>query len=322
MTKHLFSPCRILFVAIGCSLFFCSCTRTSEEIEPQIDYAVQDQYLLHLQTPFPPLSFKEDIEDWAKEYKIAMGFAKDLDLYQAATSFKRALFLIPKSERQRKLELQYEILLCYYIGKRYEEVIYLFEHSPLHLTDHTFSVAEDLLTILFDSYAQIKNTDKAEHVLAYMHEYFPKTEEHLQLSNNLRTGDLSAIQSFAEKPEYTYLQNFLSDYQANKKSTTTAKTLNALIPGAGYLYLGQKQSAVTAFLLNGLFIGASCYFFVKDNIPAGVIFAGFEAGWYFGGIAGAGEEAKFYNERVYEARATPLMNQQRLFPILSLHYGF
>ena len=53
-----------------------------------------------------------------------------------------------------------------------------------------------------------------------------------------------------------------------------------------------------------------------------MIFAGFEMGWYFGGIYGAGEEAKFYNERVYEAYATPMMNQRKLFPALSLQYAF
>ena len=34
-----------------------------------------------------------------------------------------------------------------------------------------------------------------------------------------------------------------------KKVIGTAQALNALMPGAGYLYLGQKQSATTAFFL-------------------------------------------------------------------------
>ena len=99
--------------------------------------------------------------------------------------------------------------------------------------------------------------------------------------------------------------------------------LKVLYPrGAGYFYLGQKQSGITALLLNGLFIGASVYFFEDGNIPAGIIFTSFEAGWYFGGIYGAGLEAKYYNERLYESMATPMMHRERLFPILMLNYAF
>ena len=95
-----------------------------------------------------------------------------------------------------------------------------------------------------------------------------------------------------------------------------------ILPGAGYLYVGQKQSAVTAFLLNGLFIAAAVHFFCKWEIAAGVITTSFEAGWYFGGIYGAGESAKLYNERVYEDLAYPALNRNGLFPVLMLQYGF
>jgi len=48
----------------------------------------------------------------------------------------------------------------------------------------------------------------------------------------------------------------------------------------------------------------------------------FEAGWYFGGIYGAGEEAKYYNERVYEKEANALLNEKKLFPVLMLGHSF
>ncbi|MGH2611943.1 MAG: tetratricopeptide repeat protein, partial [Rhabdochlamydiaceae bacterium] len=104
--------------------------------------------------------------------------------------------------------------------------------------------------------------------------------------------------------------------------TKTAQLLNSFVPGAGYFYLGQTQSGITALLLNGLFIWASVYFFQHGNIAAGTIFTSVEAGWYFGGIYGAGQEAKLYNERLYERQATPIMNENRYFPILMLKYGF
>lgn len=79
----------------------------------------------------------------------------------------------------------------------------------------------------------------------------------------------------------------IEGYEKHAKSIKTAQCLNAVLPGAGYWYIGQKQTAVTALLVNSLFIGAASYFFVDGNIPAGVITLSLESGWYFGGIYGA-----------------------------------
>ena len=311
-----------IFLLVILSLFVGSCTRVSDQIEPQIDCMAQDRYLSQLPSPFAPLTEEEQKTDWGKEVIIARGFAAELNLYEAITTFKRAIYLMPKKEKQRKVELEYDMLLCYYLGGKYYEVIYTFDHTDLHFIDTHFVVCQDLLIMLFDSYTKLHEDLKAERILAYITQCFPLAAEKLILSVDLRDGNLPSIESFSKNPEYNYLPPLLSDYNANKKSVQKAQVFNSLLPGAGYLYLGQKQSAMTALLLNGLFIGASCYFFEKGNIPAGLIFTGFEAGWYFGGIYGAGEEAKFYNERVYEKYATPLMNKRGLFPGLSLQYAF
>lgn len=310
----------LLFLGLG--ILTNSCTRVPDKIEPKVNYVIQDRYFLQLPSPFLPLTEEEKQEDWGKEYQIAMGFAHELDLYQAITGFKRAFFIIPPKEKQRKIELDYEILLCYYMGKKYYEAIYTFENSQLHFVDNSFPAYQDLLIVLFDSYTQLNESSKAERILEYMKIYFPSMAEKLDLSKNMQEGNIDILTQFASSPEYGYVKELLSTYQEGKKSIQKAQTLNAFMPGAGYFYIGQKSSAITAFLLNGLFIGASYYFFEKGNIPAGIIFAGFETGWYFGGIYGAGEEAKFYNERVYERYATPLMNQKKLFPTLSLQYAF
>ena len=101
-----------------------------------------------------------------------------------------------------------------------------------------------------------------------------------------------------------------------------AQTLNAIIPGAGYLYLGQTQSAFTSFALNGLFLATAGYFVHEHNYAAALITLSFESGWYLGGIAGAKDAAKLYNERLYETHAHHHMRDQKLFPILMLNHGF
>ena len=45
-------------------------------------------------------------------------------------------------------------------------------------------------------------------------------------------------------------------------------------------------------------------------------------GWYFGSIHGAAEEAKFYNERIYETEASKIMNDKKLFPQFMLNFSF
>ncbi len=293
-----------------------SCYHVPEDLHPQISYAVQDRYLKQLPSPFPPLSPDERSQDWAKEYQIGLGFSHELDLYQAMTAFKRAEYLSPPPER--KLELQYDTFLCYYLGGKYPDAIYIFEHSDLRSVPSTFPAYHDLLVLLYDSYIHNNETDKADRILSYIQQLYPDTAAKLALSSSLVQADIPLLERSSD-PD---VQTLLAQYNLEKKSIGGAQALNAFIPGSGYLYLGQKQSALTAFLLNGLFIWATVNFFQHHNVAAGIIFASFETGWYFGGIYGAGEEAKFYNERVYERLATPMMNEKRLFPILMISYAF
>lgn len=299
-------------------LLAASCTRVSDDIEPKVNYAVQDRYLKSLPSPFPPLSAHEKAQDWGKEYQIALGFAHELDLYQAITTFKRAEFLLPKEEVRRRHEIQYEILLCYFLGKKYDEVIYTFDHSDLENVDTNFPAYRDLLVMLEESYSEKQNTEKAARVQQLIQEHDPKIADKLTLSNEMRTADFPAL----EKRKEPYIKPLLDSYNQEKKSVAKAQGLNALLPGSGYLYLGQKKSALTAMLLNGVFIAAAVHSFQHKHLAAGIIFTSFEAGWYFGGIYGAGQEAKYYNERLYEKKATPIMNQEGLFPVLMLQYGF
>src|SRR5689334_25227902 len=98
---------RITLLLLAC-LAFSGCKRVGDQIEPTLSYSVQDKYLLSLSSPFLPLTEEEKAEDWGKEMQIGFGFAHELDLYQAMTAFKRAEFLIPQTEKERLVEIQYE----------------------------------------------------------------------------------------------------------------------------------------------------------------------------------------------------------------------
>ena len=74
--------------------------------------------------------------------------------------------------------------------------------------------------------------------------------------------------------------------------------------------------------MNALFITAAYQFFHKGYTAAGIITTSFETGWYFGGIYGASCAAQEYNRYLYDEMGEKLMVQERLFPVLMLHYTF
>ncbi len=308
---------------VFCVLILClaGCNPVMERIEPQMDYGLKESYVRQLPSAFKPLSARERASDWGKEYLIGVRFAEELDLYQAMTAFRRAEILLPKSESDRKVEIQYYIMLSYYFGKRYPDVINTFEHSDLRYVTPEFSAYRDMMIILYESYLEQGNDDTAQKILRMIEASEPKTGEELNMATALIDGDSCRAQELSQENS-VYWNDLIHQYCMEKKSASTAQGLNAVIPGSGYLYLGQKQSAFTAFTINALFIAAAAHFYIKGNIAAGAIFTSFEAGWYFGGIVGVGEETKLYNERLWEQKMMSPMYEEKMFPALMLRYGF
>lgn len=298
------------------------CYQVQDELNPQVQLTVPDRHLKSLPAAFLPLNSNQKNQDWGKEHTIGMGFARELDLYQAITAFKRSLFLISPSEEKEIAKLKYYILLAYYLGQKYLDVSWTFETSLSHFSygPSDFPPYHDILVMLYDSYSHLKNDSKAEQILNYMKYTYPETHQKMEISEAIMKGNVKKLIDYSSS--YSEVNWLLYHYHKDKKSPLLAQTLNGILPGSGYLYLGQKQSALTAFLVNGLCIWASVYCFQHHNIGAGCIFASIEAGWYFGGIYGAGLEAKLYNERVYEKYATPVVYEKNYLPILMLNYAF
>lgn len=312
---------KILIFSLILALF-ASCYKVPDRIAPQICYPLHNYHVNRLSSAFKSLGEEEKNSAWGKEYIIARAFAEELDLYRAVSTYKRALILL--DDESRKLEVEYDILLCFFLAKRYDDVIQSFERSRLAHVDKTFPAYEDLLLILYEAYREMDIPEKQKKIVELIQKSYPDTNEELKVSTAIRTGDIAMINQFAcgFQQDDSYLDNLLDYYATNKKSVALAQGLNALVPGAGYFYIGQKKSAITAFLLNGLFITAAVQFFLHNHIAAGIITTGFEAGWYFGGIYGAGEEAKYYNERLYECAASVVLNEYKLFPALMLNHAF
>lgn len=303
-------------------VFICGCTTPKVPFCPKVDYVPPCECLVKKPSPFCLLSKEELCQDFSKELKVGYAFAYECDYYRAITAFKRALILMPADcYCDRRDEIEYDILLCYYLGQKYEDVLKTFAGSCLkdHLSP-SFKAFHDLLIILYDSAYKCQECCYANEILSRLKALYPCTGKKIEIGEKIGNGHLLEASKVDGAPQYLY--KLYSGYQVDKKSIKKAEMLNAIFPGAGYLYVGQNNTAITAFLVNSLFIWASYQFFHKGYIAAGIVTASLEGGWYFGGIYGGGRAAAEYNEKKYEQYGRKAMDQGHYYPILQLHYVF
>lgn len=300
-----------------------SCYRGPKDIQPTVHCPITERQLSRLGSAFPPLSSEEMHTPWGQEFFVGMHFSKELDFYRAITSFKRAAILGKADSNSRLDQIDYSICLAYFLAGKYGSVAKTFEQGILSETiTPNFPAFHDLLVILHESYLQLGEKERANEALAYLEKTAPKSAHKAAIFAALGAADFTTLDLKAESSPYQKdLCSFKRNYHMRAKSLRTASLLS-LFPGAGYLYVGQTRSAITSFLINSLFIAAATTFFIKKEIAAGVIATGFEAGWYFGGIYGATQAARRYNEELYGAQARFISEHHHLAPTLQLTYGF
>lgn len=269
------------------------------------------------------LSSEEKQRAWGKEILIGDTFAREADFYRAITCYKRALILLPTHENERRLQIDYDIMLCYYLGGKYGDVIQIFEESDLSQANPDFPAFKHLVIIVYDSYLQIKQEEKAACALEVIRKFSTETAEDLLLYQKLKEGKLDEVRCLiSEHRKSEQMAVEFAFYDQFAKSPKKARTLNALLPGAGYYYLGQRRSAMTSFIINALFTAAAYQFFRNGYYAAGAFTTSLEMGWYIGGINGAGIEAQQFNTRLFEGVGRKILNENDGFPILMFETSF
>lgn len=310
-------------IFLGLALLLSSCQPVRSDLDPVIMYSPSISRIRALPSAFPPLEEKERWQEWAKELMIGDTFAKEFDFYRAITCYKRALILLPAEAIERHLQIDYSIILCYYLGQKYQEAINTFEESALTQVNALFPAFNNLLIMLYDCYREVGVEERAESLFELIQKCSPETAIDLSLYDKLKEGNLTEAQTIiCAHPLRSSLQSSLDFYGAHAKSPKQARTLNALLPGAGYYYVGQSQAAATSFLINTLFTTAAYQFFKRGYVAAGAITMSIEMGWYLGGINGAGLEAEEFNSRLYEGVAKNLLYEHSYFPVLMFETAF
>jgi len=312
-----------LFLIAGLALTQVGCQPACQKMEPVITCPLPVHRLSTLPSAFSPLSAEEREQEWAKELMIGDVFAKECDFYRAITCYKRALILLPTAAIKRRLQLDYDLVLCYYLGGKYQESINIFEASDLSQANSDFPAFNHLLLIVYDCYLQTHQEEKGDCVLEIIRKFSPESAADLFLYQTLKEGEMEKGRCLiAQHQGGEEMERDFAFYDQFSKSPKKARLLNALLPGAGYYYVGQRRSAITSFIINALFTAAAYQFFRHGYPAAGLITSSLEAGWYLGGINGAGIEAQEFNTRLYEGISRKALTEHFCFPVLMFETSF
>jgi tetratricopeptide (TPR) repeat protein len=150
--------------------------------------------------------------------------------------------------------------------------------------------------------------EPAKHFLALLPTHDPLSKPALALSHAIQTAPAQAL-----------------------KSPQTAGILAGILPGAGHLYIGKPVQAISAFLLNSLFLAGAAYAFHDGLEAVGAILLYFETGWYLGNIKSAADGARAFNRQQQQiwndglqaAYAPPVLSLEHLqLPSLGLRIAF
>lgn len=299
------------------------CQTTSHPFEPLVTCQLPSSRLQTMPSAFPPFSENERQQEWAKEILMGDVFARECDFYRAITCYRRAQILLPPQETCRTQQVDYDLILSYYLGNKYQEALNIFESGCLSQATASFPAFNQLLLVVYDCYLLTQQEDKAACVLEAIRQYSPETSADLSLYQALKGGEIDEARCLmAEHRESEEMEMDFAVYDQFAKSPRRARTLNAILPGAGYFYVGQRKSALTSFLINALFTAAAYQFFHRGYPAAGAITASLELGWYVGGINGAGIEATEFNARLYEGVSKKILTDHACFPVLMFETSF
>lgn len=271
---------------------------------------------------FNALNLEEKDAPWAKEYLLGVSFGAQEDYEEALHCFKRSLMLCPK-ESKRIQEIEYAFVLTHYFQKEYKKAIDFFESHSLLYADKNFTAYHDLLIVLYHSYEILGQPKKADLIMEKLEPYSKEESIELRLTGAVLRREFESALRLSEKlDEKELISSLTHSFLQKRKSEKVAKWLNALLPGMGYYYLGQKKAALTAFLINGALIVGAAQLILNRYYTLGCMTALLEAGWYFGGIFGAKRSAYLFNESLFANYAEKIFYHESLNPQNKLHYEF
>lgn len=207
-------------------------------------------------------------------------------------------------------------LICLRALEEYEKGIYAYEircpeslktesetlyqlatlHYKLGNYDKALQIVDDALKNCKDQYAKSKLTSFKAVLNAQKYDW-------VQARNSF---ELLQSLPFPAQLRVSKLKLLETSLPLKQKKESTAALLS-ILPGAGYAYAGHKQTALSAFVINGLLGYATYSSFKNKNYGMGLLTGVFNLSFYLGNIYGSAKSAKRYNESQRQNLANKLI---------------
>jgi len=214
----------------------------------------------------------------------------------AVLEYKRLLSYFPFTKHKNRALIG--IVHCYYESNRYLDAIYVAGKEDVASMEDADKM--DLNISVGKSYFKLENYPKAVYYFSQnsgfsRNRYLADQSilmEGLSYVYDSKWGE--AKKTFAriggDSQYYGVAENarLLCDgsNRIKYKKPALAATLS-VVPGLGYLYSGYPQTALSALLVNGMFMLGTYQAFNANNSGLGAIMGVFALGWYSGNIYGA-----------------------------------
>ncbi len=240
--------------------------------------------------------------------KLGDAFSADGEYYRAITEYKKLPILFPQS---RKLdEALFKVGLSYYRGGEYSSALKTFSSVRESFSTGGFAAASRYYEGL--AYFKLRQYGYANRTLEDLIEQAPASdyaararaarsaialeEERIAAS---REELERLMQDFPQHPSANKAKDalsLLSGYeQLPERSPVLAGIMSAVIPGTGYAYAGQYGDAVTAFVVNGLFIAGAATAAHQKNYSTAYLVGALGLPFYGGTIYGSANAARKWN---------------------------
>lgn len=236
---------------------------------------------------------------------LQLGFANWLqergDFDRAITEYQRLIFSAPYTRWSRKAED--DLMGCYYQSGQYTEAFDL----GISLLDRDLDNDRRDRVLLAVGKSSIRRGDYGGarfHVVKVSPDARDRASMLEGLSYAFESRWQEAARAFDNVPRQSSLtgnaivcERLCARGAALKLKNPTKAGVLAVIPGLGYLYDGYERTALSAFVVNSLFIWGTYEAFHHDNPGLGTVLAFFGTGWYSGNIYGSIQSAKRQNAR-------------------------
>ncbi|MFB0516249.1 MAG: hypothetical protein ACETWG_06560 [Candidatus Neomarinimicrobiota bacterium] len=224
---------------------------------------------------------------------------------RAITEYERYLYTRARTARDSGYGI-IQIEKCYYLAGNYQGAISYFE-AMRPVISNVDTIYAAMIHYAGLSYLKLghpgsailflrQNTDdpRSQYFLGVSNLYLYNWDEAHAYFKALETCDDTSIAAASKR-----LAIAAQDGERIKaKSPILAAILSGIIPGSGYLYTGNYQTAFVALVINSLLLGSS-YEIARNGLKVtGTTATVLSMGWYLGNIFGSFNAAVKYNDRL------------------------